>query len=99
MRRTFDTISPATQYPITTLIAQRISDSLISPPLQDAIAGLQVTELPPEDGAMQWHLCTQLREAGFGETSPAELGDVADAADAFPVTAPAPLLDLAMRGI
>ena len=88
--------NPATLYPITTLIAQRISDSLMSPPLQDAIAGLQVTELPPEDGAMQWHLATQLREAGFGETSPAELGD---ADDAFPVTAPAPLLDLAMRGI
>jgi hypothetical protein len=92
--------NPATVYPVTSLIAQRISDSLMSPPLQDAIAGLQVTELPPEDGAMQWHLCTQLREAGFGETSPAELGAWnSDAEDAFPVTAPAPLLDLAMRGI
>jgi hypothetical protein len=88
--------TPATLHPITRQIAQRISDSLMSPPLQDAIAGLQVTELPPEEGAMQWHLCTQLRDAGCGETSPAELGDCGED---FPVTAPAPLLDLAMRGI
>jgi hypothetical protein len=88
--------NPATLYPVTSLIAQRISDSLMIPPLHAAIAGLEVTELAPEDGAMQWHLCIQLREAGFGETSPAEL---TDADDPFTVTAPAPLLDLAMRGI
>lgn len=86
--------TPATRYPITCLLAQRISDALASPAVRDAIPGLHVTELPPEEGAMQWHLCTQLRDAGFAETGPAEV-----AADAFPVTAPAPLLDLAMRGI
>jgi hypothetical protein len=87
--------TPATRYPFTCLLAQRISDALASPAQRDAIPGLHVTELPPEEGAMQWHLCTQLRDAGLAETRPAELPH----ADPFPITAPAPLLDLAMRGI
>jgi hypothetical protein len=80
--------------PMTAQIARRISDALTSTP-RDAIPGLHVTELPPEDGAMQWHLATQLREAGLGRATPAEmpaeLREAIDSAANWPATEPAAL--------